>query len=394
MLLPLRKPYTSPLHAAPARTQPDRPDADADESASLLVPQRSGAQAHSPQPHAFASRLFQPRHSARGNESSANTSVNNSFAPPASPAGTGRESVFGPSGLRARTPGVSVTPARPPRMSLPTGAALSPPLDDDLAPPPAQSLDDEDQMDTSSGLTPPAAAPLWPPSSHPSFSAQSADIQPVSQTQAPLSLGLPQSQSQAHAHTQAGDAKVRTLHLFGFPRSLEPLVRDHFGTGLALAQWVPLGASPDGPGYLRAVYSDVGVAVRVLCRSGELVAGTAMVGARIEDEELHRTLLLEGLGRASSSSGRMREASSHPNTSAAAPSTPQPRARNPRASVGRPLSVIGTRDAALAPLAADTSSSFLRLPGWSSPAPPSQDLSQTKRNSSFLGKVSETVFGW
>lgn len=235
-----------------------------------------------------------------------------------------------------------------------------------------------------SGATVPGAASAWLPSisTSTSFVGESAHGSVLDAHAAPV------QRSVAPAAPQ--ESKVRTVILFGFPRAYERLVLEHFGGNLVSSEWVSLSHAADGPGYLQAVYADASAAFRALRRSGELVAGVVMVGVRVQDDEVNRVLLLDGLATASTTAlGENRAGSAH--TAAAA--APQGRPR-PRASMGRPLSVIGTKDSALAPPSADTSSSFFRLPGWSSPASQTQDLPGIQRSSSVLGRINDAVFGW
>lgn len=275
---------------------------------------------------------------------------------------------------------------RSPSLSLNTrrGTATSPPLDDDNVPPPNQSLDDEDAMDTSN-LT----APGTYPSGIGSGSTPVLPNAPASPAPTPASTSSFLSSAPA---TGSDDLKFRTLLLYGFPGSLEGLVLEHFGLGLESSEWKPFTEVRDGAGCIEAVYKDKNMAMRALRRSGELVAGIAIVGVRVKDDTLHRTLQIDGL-----SSGALGNDTLTPTnpTSSTVPSTPQrTAARSSGTSVGRPLSVMGTRDSALAP--ADTSSSFFRVPGWgSNPAPPpTQEGATLPRSSSFLGRVNDAVFGW
>lgn len=204
--------------------------------------------------------------------------------------------------------------------------------------------------------------------------------------------------------TDAEDTTLRTVCLYGFPRSLEGVVMDHFGLGLVSSEWAPFVPSDDGPGCVQAVYSDPHAAMRALRRSGELIAGVALVGVRAKDDAQQRALLLDGLSSFTNEMQRP-SVSNTPNPLAQTPSriptlasTPRQHAAEAapartRASLGRPLSLIGTKDSALAPQA-DTSSSFLRIPGWSTPQAQTTELPSVSRSSSFLGRVGDAIFGW
>lgn len=363
-------------------------------------------------PTVFASGFFQPRPSVRFGDSrlndsfssSSHTGGNTSFgggsfnaATPARTRSTrDRESAFGPSGLRSRPQQAGEHPQstmRSPSLSLNSrrGTAASPhSLDEDNVPPPNQPLDDDDAMDTSN-LTAPGTYPFGTGSgSTPVLTPASAAPAPAQSSTSSFRSSVPAAGSE--------DLKFRTLLLYGFPGSLEGLVLEHFGLGLESSEWKPFTEVREGAGCIQAVYKDKRTALRALRRSGELVAGLAIVGVRVKDDTLHRTLQIDGLSSGGALSADLLTPTPNPNSSTV-PSTPQHTTthRASGTSGGRPLSVMGTRGSALAP--ADTSSSFFRIPGWSSSpaaaaAPSTQESDTLPRSSSFLGRVNDAVFGW
>lgn len=175
-------------------------------------------------------------------------------------------------------------------------------LDDDA--PPSEALADEDtsRMDYATSFSESAKILATSPPA-----AQAASS--VASRQAAQYGGLtPSSGSAAAAESGSGDARFRTLLVFGFPSSLNQTIISHFSSiGEVISSSSILAGNDSGSNAmsdcLRIIYAEPWHALRALRRNGEMVAGIAYVGVRWADESLHQEMILHGISSSTFADG-------------------------------------------------------------------------------------------
>ena len=379
----------------------------------------------------------------------------------------GSKSIFGPSGLRAkgrtpsgsarhtvtfgRTPsfsrGLRPSKSPPPTGSLgPGGASGSAPDEDDFAPP-IESLGEDSEMGDTSYSGRRRSFANAATSSSPRRSDLSTQ-QMVNNTSLSSSFG-----------STIEDPSLRTILVFGFSRLLESAILDQFSNHgkVESSDWISLDASSASDGCLEIVYKEAYAALRAIRRNGDLLPGIAMVGVRWKDDGKQRESILNGINSpaftrsGSGSSGALATSSSAAATSsisahsgksstpALASNTGTPNGAANRSLIGRPISVLGTKDAVFAPSPSgakganplnqlrswgagggDSPARHTASPGVGGGAGPSSSLFIARQNqaapgangaqtgvqqqqqqaggatpgSGFLGRINDAVFGW
>ncbi|KDN49584.1 hypothetical protein K437DRAFT_255261 [Tilletiaria anomala UBC 951] len=386
------RPYSSPLHASRPSASPPR-SKDPESGAGPSTPFGSDRIRSSRADIGAGSGVG-------GTSSSPNQRFSSAFftsGSPADAAGVGSlddsafgagKSVFGPSGLRSkgRAPSGrhSVSFGRSPSLSRGLRLSKSPPaasicasagaaagagagMDEEDYAPPIESLAQDNEMSDSS-----FAAQRSMARDESGFLGRASGA--PAKTAAPEAGASHNLRGSSHQTSAAADnPSLRTILVFGFPRALEAVITEHFST-LGLVQstdWVTLSAVSTTDGCLEIVYKDPWAALRAIRRNGEIFAGIAMVGVRWKDDGLQREMIVGGLSSGAFTKGTGASPNGTPSASTAAhaaaagpgsstsagangiaptqrTSTLSGGTGTPRTHIGRPISVIGSKNAVFA----------------------------------------------